>query len=291
LIVNSYDEAKPIVIAEIAKSKTIGYWSVGGFFHKGHQSEAEELKKHCDYSVCNLLPTKKICDDADAKFLEKIEFSVPNITSSLLFVTNDEIGEIESLCDLVILNGRPVPPNDKISEVTEFTKTHFEDIYKSYDPTYTERKNNYNEKLISSFFSTLYYVNTYFFKFSYRICSWKEGLWRFVNEKTYPSFGCTQITTEPLRDERGICYNSREIKNLDNLGLITNGKPLITSKDETAENLQKKLYDIGWRLSKFEKYKGPLLDNHKDKGDTYIHIELYSPGSELGGIYIDGFLL
>lgn len=268
MIVRTWEDAVPVVTAQKAMGKTIGFWTMSGpTIHDGYRYVGVECRKHCDFLVGQLRPAS----------------------------TEDQntVAEIESKCDLLIISRRPQVAQDKLDEVTAFTKENHDDVFKQHFPNFQSdwrlgsnvMTNNPSD--VSGIFAWQYYLNQHYFGFDSRVSSWKDGVWRFVHERTFPSFGCNQILVPPLRSETGVCYGMSNPKDIRLLEMVTNGRQLITSKDETADTLQNRLYKIDWSIQCFEKYSGPLLSRHEEEGDTYFHIILKTKH----GTYTDGFLL
>ena len=285
MIVYSYDEAKPIVLEQIASGKKIGQWTIGGSLHDGYKSCANELKKYCDYSIC-YYSTASVqnnwslfwSDNKNLDFINKNKVLDINVAH-----------DAEQYSDLVIMGTYPSVPDDQDiqTEIKNITLERFINPYSNIvGKSILNDKNYFYE---TGVFSSLYYLNKYYFKNDVRVRSYKDGLWRFLHEKLFPSIGTIQITIPPVRNSDGLCYGNSNI-GLDSLALVSNGKPLIISKDETKESLQERLLESGWNVGSFKKYSGELLSNHLSEGDTYISIILVDNNDNTHQ-YGDGFIL
>lgn len=298
MIVNTYEEAIPIVQEQISKGKKIGQFSMGGPFHPGYQALEKELRKTCDYIICQCPFKNKGYDDNEYLWLSLWPGtkSVYQFSSEYRNITEEMALDVEKKVDLVIRENRPFCSPDKVKEIIDFTETYYINPCLQELPKY--ERENINFHLRATYFASLYYINTYFFQIDAKASSYKEGLWRFINTRLYKThLGTDYPLIEPIRDEYGICCSSTDsldktpegMKKKHILSKLLNGKPLVESKNETYETLQQKVFKMAWVVEKFERYEGPLLAGQEDKGDVYIFVTIASEDHKYR--YSDGFLL
>jgi len=288
MIVYSFDEAKPIILANSGQHKKIGHIAVSGKFHNGYSYCCDEVKKHTEFTMCLHSGLKYV--GKWGSIWHPFGMTIPSPSKIKEIDTSKEA---EKKVDLVIMGEMPDPPTDKdeLAEIKEFTKTHFMPFYREFGEPLdlTQVKGC----LQTGFFSAAYYIKKNYFPVDVRLHSYKDGVWRFMQEFVFSELGCSFKVVKPFRDNNGLAYgNSNNVKNnfiTQTLGKISNPEGLIYDKNETQESLQNRLDPYGWEVMFFRKYTGPLLENHKDEGDTYIYISLRHKETFEG--YTDGFIL
>jgi hypothetical protein len=288
MIVKSFEEAKPIVLVEQAKGKKVGFWTITGPSHPGYLYLGEEMRKYCDYSVCQVYPIVTGRDDLEVQLVSEWGVSFAHLPPGKPMAP-ETLKIAEESSDLVINAWRPIPTGDRLAEAKAFTEKYHDPRFKSLDPTYDPT--TFNGAYWASAFATMYSLNKYYFPLQARTTSYKEGHYRLVHGILFRELGTEYVCIPPLRDEYGIAYSASLLgkdEAVEELRRVLDGKPLITSKDATKESLQSKLDGTEWRVLKVDKYSGEILKHHTDA----VLIETMIAWGKVPGIpYSDCFIL
>jgi len=308
MIVNTFEEAKPIVLAAIAEGKKIGsFLPAGEHFHPGYEYICNTLREKSSFIVAQIPKNSRSEEDNEYKWLS-LWPGMPKADPVLAHVDMpmEEVRKVEQVVDLVIRENVPVPDSiQEQREIINFTESVFVPEWSKYQPL---NRNNYVHMTKVAWFASLYYMTVQFFNYDVTVNSYKEGLWRFVRKKVYERLLSYQVCiVRPIRDQYGLLYSDTRTRNLLNLRetlnenalrKLLNGRDLVTDPEETRESLQKRISRIKWEVMDFEKYSGELLEG--SGGTVYVAASIFNPLREKKrgltdtnyqeGVYCDAFL-
>lgn len=304
MVVNTFEEAKPIVLAEMNKGKKVGgFYPAGSVFHDGYKALLKETRKHCDFVIATATEHSRDAFDNEYKWLslwKGMPDHDPYLESGIISL--DMVKEMEKEVDLVIRENNPLPTDLTLTEELK----NLVEVFISESEKYIKfDRQSVRDMFWAVLFASKYYVAKTYFAVPIQVMSYKEGLVRFIQRKLYPTYLNREIIfIDPVRDEHGLVLSStrcrnemskKEITNYETLRKLTDGHPIVTSKDETANSLSDRLNRIGWSVKSFTKHTGDLLQGNEE---AYIHIVIANgnfPPSQIEGdyskgVYIDGFL-
>lgn len=272
MIVNNFDEAKPIVLAAIAQGKKIGQWSMSGKIHDGYRYLANYMRPLCDFSICVCPYTR---DENDNEFrLPQLAWGVSLSTIKCKTADQNSLREAESLSDLVILSSRPNPPSDEIEYYKQWADDNYnaylKDIYAEFNPT-----TKYSDGIVSGYMVSLKYVLDNYFPIHVRVSSWKEGIWRLAQEVVLKNvLGIDFHLIPPLRRDGIIIGDEIDTPEFREFALFVKNNGLVDASCNTREALEAKLLNIGWTVCSFQHYKGDILKHFTEKGTDFIYFSV-----------------